>query len=460
MSAAATLFAPRALLPSGWAENVRVSISPAGDILECRPGASSDGAERVTGTVLPGMPNLHSHAFQRAMAGLTERAGPGEDSFWTWREVMYRFVARLDPEDVRAIAAQLYVEMLKAGYTAVGEFHYIHHDRDGTPYGDRATMAEAVADAAGEAGIGLTLLPVLYQNNGFGGTPPAPGQRRFVMPTDAFVALFETLRGRFAGRADVVLGVAPHSIRALTPDSLDGAVRAADAAGAPIHIHVAEQIREVEECVAWSGRRPVEWLLDRYAVGERWCVVHATHLAAEEGRRLAASGAVAGLAPTTEANLGDGIFPFRDYLAAGGRWGIGSDSHASVSPVEELRWLEYAQRLVLRRRAIAAPRGGSTASPLWRGALAGGAAALGRPLGALEPGRRADLTVLDDDLPALWGKSGDDLLDAMVFAGNLNPVRDVMVGGKWVVRDRRHAREEPVLAAYRHALDRLLKDSP
>jgi formimidoylglutamate deiminase len=460
VSAAATLFAPRALLSSGWAENVRILIDAAGDIREIRPGASSEGAERVTGTVLPGMPNLHSHAFQRAMAGLTERAGPGEDSFWTWREVMYRFVARLEPEDVRAVAAQLYVEMLKAGYTAVGEFHYVHHDRDGTPYADRATMAEAVAAAAAEAGIGITLLPVLYQNNGFGGVPPAPGQRRFVMPVEDFVVLFDTLRARFGGQPDVAVGVAPHSIRALTPEALDEAVHAADVVGAPIHIHVAEQVREVEECIAWSGRRSVEWLLDRYGLGERWCLVHATHISAEEGRRLAASGAVAGLAPTTEANLGDGIFPFRDYLAAGGRWGIGSDSHVSVSPVEELRWLEYGQRLVLRRRTIAAPRSGSTAAPLWRGALAGGAAALGRPVGALEAGRRADLIVLDDELPALWGKTGDDLLDAAVFAGNLNPVRHVMVGGRWVVRDGRHPREEAVLAAYRKALDRLLGESP
>jgi formimidoylglutamate deiminase len=458
MTAGATYFASRALLPNGWARDVRLAVSPAGDLVECRPGAAAQGAERLRGAVLPGMPNLHSHAFQRAMAGLTERAGPGDDSFWTWRELMYRFVVRLEPEDLEAVAAQLYVEMLKAGYTSVAEFHYVHHDRDGSPYGDPATMSERIVAAAAGAGIGLTLLPVLYQANGFGGVPPAAGQRRYVMPTDAFLALFEELRRRFAGRPEIAVGVAPHSLRAVGEGSLAAVAEASRVVAAPIHIHVAEQVREVEECLAWSNRRPVEWLLDHQAVDRRWCLVHATHLSPEETARLAGSGALAGLCPTTEANLGDGIFPLPAYLAAGGAWGIGSDSHVSVSPIEELRWLEYGQRLTTGRRGVAAPRLGSTGERLWRAALAGGATALGRPVGALEPGHRADLVVLDEEVPALAGRSDDRLLDALVFAGNANPVRDVMVGGKWVVRDGRHSREETVFARYRAALERLMAE--
>jgi formimidoylglutamate deiminase len=430
------LFAETALLPEGWARDVRLEWDAAGDLVRVVPNAAAAGAERAGGVVVPGMPNLHSHAFQRAMAGLAETA-EGGDSFWTWRQTMYGFVARLDPEMLRAIAAQLYVEMLKAGYTAVAEFHYVHHDKDGTPYADREVMSEAILDAAGEAGIGLTLLPVLYQAGGFGGTPPADGQKRFVNRVDEFLAMVGELRRRHPER---VIGVAPHSIRAVSPEGLKVATEDQDL----VHIHVAEQVREVEECLAWSGRRSVEWLLDQCAVDCRWCLVHATHMTETETHAVAASGAVAGLCPTTEANLGDGFFPLTHYRGA---WGIGSDSHVSVSPVEELRWLEYGQRLLHRRRGVVP---GGTA--LWQGALAGGAQALGRRIGALKPGCRADLVVLREDLPALWGRRADKFLDAAIFAGNVNPVRDVAVGGRFVVREGRHEREDGVLAAYKRAI--------
>lgn len=450
------LFAASALLPEGWAENVRLAIDPSGDLASCAPGEAAQ-AETLAGTVLPGMPNLHSHAFQRAMAGLTERAGGGEDSFWGWREVMYRFVGTIGPEDLQAIAAQLYVEMLKAGYTAVAEFHYLHHDRDGTPYADRVTMSEAIAAAAREAGIGLTLLPVLYQAGGFGGKPAGPGQRRFLNGVDDMLAMIETLRSRHVGDGNFRIGIAAHSLRAVPQDALRDAVAGLGAldAAAPIHIHIAEQMREVEECLAWSGQRPVAWLLDHQKLDARWCLVHATHVDPAETARLIASGAVVGLCPTTEANLGDGIFPFAEYVVTG-NWGIGSDSHVSVSPIEELRLLEYGQRLVTRERNVAGrPRAGSSGRALWDGALRGGGLAMGRKLGALAPGSRADLVVLDDAAATLYGRHRDSLLDALVFAGNLNPVRDVMVGGAWVVRDGRHVREDEILRRFKATIARL-----
>ncbi|HKX08656.1 MAG TPA: formimidoylglutamate deiminase, partial [Stellaceae bacterium] len=376
-----TLFAKSALLPTGWAENVRLSVDANGSLTAVEPGATPGDAERLAGPVLPGMPNLHSHAFQRAMAGLTERASPTGDDFWSWREAMYRFLAVLEPEDVRAIAAQLYLDMLKAGYTGVAEFHYLHHGRDGRPYTDRAAMSEAVIAAAKETGIAITLLPALFLSSGFGGAAPTESQRRFVNGVDDMMALIETTRRRHAGNPEVRVGLAHHSLRAVSPDALAAATAALRALDpeAPVHIHVAEQTREVEQCLAWSGARPVQWLLDYAPVDRSWCLVHATHMDEAETRRLAATGAVAGLCPTTEANLGDGFFPLLPYMEARGRWGVGSDSHVSLSPIEELRWLEYGQRLRERRRALA-PLGQpeSTGLVLWQSAVAGGAQALGR----------------------------------------------------------------------------------
>ena len=454
------LFAKRALLPDGWARDVLFEVSAVGDLGAVRPNAAPGHAARAGGTVLPGMPNLHSHAFQRAMAGLAERAGPSDDSFWTWREIMYGFVRRLQPEQVQAISAQLYVEMLKAGYTAVGEFHYLHHDTDGGPYADPAEMSRRVLAAAAESGIGITLLPVLYGYGGFGGQPAGDGQRRFLNSPDQLLAIVGAVRADTAGDAQVAVGLAPHSLRAVTDETLVAAVAGVHAvdAQAPIHIHVAEQGKEVQDCIEWSGARPVEWLLQTAPVDRRWCLVHATHVTDEEMARLAATGAVAGLCPTTEANLGDGVFPATDYMAAGGAFGIGSDSHVSVSPVEELRWLEYGQRLVHRRRNLLAggPAAPSVGAVLYRQALVGGARALARPIGRLAPGHRADLIVLDDDSPTLYGRDGDVLLDALVFAGNTNPVRHVMAGGRWAVRDGRHHREAQIFSAYKAALDGLL----
>jgi formimidoylglutamate deiminase len=451
------LFAERALLPTGWASDVRLTLDDGG-LAAVEPGAEPGDAERLAGPVLPGMPNLHSHAFQRAMAGLTERASPTGDDFWSWREAMYRFLALLEPEDVQAIAAQLYLDMLKAGYTGVAEFHYLHHGRDGRPYADPAAMSEAVLSAAAETGIAITLLPALFQSSGFGGAAPTDGQRRFLHTAEGLLALIAEVRRRHAGEREVRVGLAHHSLRAVPPDAIAAAsagLRALDPT-APIHIHVAEQTREVEQCLAWSGARPVQWLLDHAPVDQAWCLVHATHMDAAETRRLAATGAVAGICPTTEANLGDGFFPLLPYLAAGGHWGIGSDSHVSLSPIEELRWLEYGQRLRERRRALAtAGQPDSTGLALWQSATAGGAQALGRRSGALAPGHRADLLVLDPNAPSLYGRRGDALIDSVIFASETSAVRDVMVGGRWVVRERHHAADQRVAATFRRTIDRI-----
>ncbi len=455
-----SLFAAQALLPEGWARNVLFLFGPDGGLVTVTPDSEPGDAPRAAGAVVPGMANLHSHAFQRAMAGLTERAGPGEDSFWTWRDLMYGFVRRLTPQQVEAIAAQLYIEMLKAGYTAVGEFHYLHHDPQGTPYADPGEMSKRVIAAAGATGIGITHLPVLYGYSDFGGQAAGEGQRRFLHRPDAFLRLVESLIAAHRGDPQVRIGIAPHSLRAVTAETLNAAVRGLNTLddSAPIHIHIAEQQKEVHDCIAWCGERPVEWLLRRALPDARWCLVHATHITEEEAVRMAACGAVAGLCPTTEANLGDGVFPAPGFLAAGGGFGIGSDSHISVSAVEELRWLEYGQRLTLRRRNVLS--GGADAPSvgafLFKRALAGGAQALGRPIGRLAPGCRADLLVLDDTQASLAGKSGDVLLDAVVFAGNENAARDVMVGGRWVVREGHHADEAEVLRRYREVLAALL----
>lgn len=452
------LFAETALLPQGWADRVRIDWDAGGTITSVTPGAPAQGSAERADALLPGMANLHCHSFQRAMAGLTERAGPAGDDFWSWRAVMYRFVAALDPEQIAAIAAQLYVELLKAGYTAVAEFHYLHNDPDGKPYADRAELANQIALAAGASGIRLTLLPVLYQTGNFGGAPASEAQRRFVLKTDAFNALVESLFKALRGSRHVRIGIAPHSLRAVPPAALREAKTALDRtdAAAPIHVHAAEQTKEVEDCLAWSGRRPVEWLLDEMKLDARWALIHCTHMTADETRRLAASGAVAGLCPTTEADLGDGLFPLVDYLAAKGRMGVGSDSNVGVSPAEELRWLEWGQRLARRKRnLVPAEEGRSIGAALWRAALAGGAQALAQPVGAIAPGCRADFLALDRDHPGLTGHAGDGLLDALVFAAGSAAIRHVMVGGRWVVREGRHPAEERIAENYRAALRRL-----
>jgi formimidoylglutamate deiminase len=447
------LFAADALTPDGWKRDVRIDIGADGAIAAVRPGAKSEGAEPVAGPLIPGMPNVHSHAFQRALAGRTGRAGPGGDSFWTWRQAMYAFLDRVDADAFEAIAAQAYVEMLKAGYTGVAEFHYVHHDRAGRPFGDPAELARRVVAAAGTTGIALTLLPVFYAHAGFGGAPPAVGQRRFVHTLASYARLVETLDADAAG-AGWNLGIAPHSLRAVTPDELAAVVTLAPR-GAPIHLHAAEQAKEVADCVAWSGARPIEWLLDRAGVDARWCVVHATHMTAEETRGLAASGAVAGLAPTTEADLGDGTFAARDYLDAGGAFGIGTDSNTVIDPFAELRQLEWSQRIARQARNVLAAGEAPVGRALYVAAARGGARATARATGAIAPGCRADFVALDAQDPALCGQGADTLLDAAIFGPCRHPVRDVMVAGRWVVRDGHHAGEEAVLARYRATIAEL-----
>jgi len=449
------LFAADALTSRGWMRDVRIGIAADGTIERVEAGAQPDGAERLAGPLIPGMPNLHSHAFQRAIAGRTGHASSEGDSFWTWRMAMYAFLDRVDADAFEAIAAQAYVEMLKAGYTAVAEFHYVHHDPDGKPYADPAELARRILAAADETGIGLSLLPVFYAHGGFGGVPPVAGQRRFVHSVDAYVRLIEVL-GRDVAGAGWNLGVAPHSLRASTPDEL-AAVVAAAPAGAPIHIHAAEQAKEVADCIAWSGARPIEWLLAHAGVDARWCVVHATHMTAEEARGLAASGAVAGLAPTTEADLGDGTFAGPTYVGAQGAFGIGSDSNTIIDPFAELRQLEWSQRLARQARNVLTGEGMPVGLALYTGAARGGAKAVGRRAGTIAPGYRADFVVLDADDPALAGQPVEALLDAAIFGPCRRPARDVMVAGRWVVRDGHHPREDAVFARYRAALAQLFQ---
>jgi formimidoylglutamate deiminase len=459
--AAVVYRADAALIDGRVMADVAISVGPDGDIVAVGDTPPPD-TERIRGFVIPGLPNLHSHAFQRAMAGLAERAGPEGDSFWSWREVMYRFIAVLTPEDVEAVAAQLYVECLKNGYTSVGEFHYLHNDPEGRPYQDPAELSRRILAAAEASGIGVTLLPCLYQSSQFGGSAPTPGQRRFVLDDDAFASLCGDLAAATAGNRNWRLGLAPHSLRAVTQDAIGRALLLREALdpAMPVHIHAAEQIKEVEDSIAFSGRRPVDWLLDAGA-GEGWCLIHCTHLLADERARLALSGAVAGLCPTTEANLGDGFFETPEFLAEGGRFGIGSDSNVSTSPVEELRWLEYASRLKRRARNVVETReGASVGASLVERALSGGARALGRPTGAIEGGRRADLVVLDLEHPALLGRPLERLLDAFIFNGNVTPVRDVMVGGRFLVRDRHHVDEERIRANFRRTVSRLADHLP
>ncbi|MFJ2447830.1 formimidoylglutamate deiminase [Pseudomonas sp. NPDC087626] len=449
-------FAERALLPNGWANNVRLEVGADGLLTHIQADASAQGAEQLSGPLLPGMPNLHSHAFQRAMAGLAEVAGNPNDSFWTWRDLMYRLVGKISPDQLGVIARQLYIEMLKCGYTSVAEFHYVHHDHNGQAYADPAELSLQISQAASAAGIGLTLLPVLYSHSGFGGQAPNDGQRRFINSTQNYLDLQARLQPVVAQQPAQRLGLCFHSLRAVTPQQISDVLAASDQQ-CPVHIHIAEQQKEVDDCLAWSGRRPLQWLYENTEVDQRWCLVHATHANPEEVSLMARSRAIAGLCLTTEANLGDGIFPAVDFLAQGGRMGIGSDSHVSLSVVEELRWLEYGQRLRDQRRnrlyGAEQPMVGRT---LYDAALDGGAQALGQPIGALEVGKRADWLVLDGNDPYLATASGDAILNRWLFAGGDRQVRDVLVNGKWVVRHGHHAGEEESNRAFTQVLRDLL----
>ena len=445
------LWFERAWIENGWSKDVRLHVVD-GRIASIETGVAAEQDDERHRVALPGLCNVHSHGFQRGMAGLSERRSRPDDNFWSWREIMYRFLDRLTPEDVAAITAQAYVEMLETGFTRVGEFHYLHHDAVGAAYADPAEMAGAVAQASAASGIGLTLLPVFYAHGNFGGAAPSPGQRRFLSDIDGFAALLDASRSKLTGDANI--GVAPHSLRAVSPEEL-AALLALSPTG-PVHIHAAALVKEVEDCVAWSGARPVEWLLDHAGVDERWCLIHSTHLDASEVRRLAASGAVAGLCPITEGNLGDGIFPAVDYLAAGGRFGIGTDSNILVDAAQELRVLEYSQRLSQRARALlASEEAPFVGANLFARAVQGGAQALNVPAG-LAVGHAADIVTLDLDHPVFAGTDDATLLDRWIFSARAGAIDSVWRAGIKRVEKGRHVDAETIGTAYRACVTRLL----
>lgn len=430
---------------------MRIDIDADGTIAAITPASPDAAATLLDGPVVAGMPNVHSHAFQRALAGRVERRITGADSFWTWRDAVYGLANRMTPDDLETIAAQLYVEMLEAGYTAVGEFHYVHHDIGGIPFSRRSEMAQRLLAAAHATGIGMTLLPVLYRWSDFGKAPPRREQARFINDVDEFLAIVDEL-APLCRTPNRRLGIAPHSLRAVAPDDLRAVLAAVDERDpdAPIHLHIAEQTAEVEASVAAYGMRPVEWLVMHAALSSRWCLIHATHMNAGEIDALAPTGAIAGLCPTTEANLGDGPFSLGSWLAAGGAIAIGSDSHVSVDVGEELRWLEYVQRLRSRQRTIAA-----SPEALYIDAARSGGRALGRAIGTLAAGQRADFIVLDAADPALTGGDHTTLLDRYIVSGGRHALRDVYAGGERVVAVGRHRLRDPVAARFRATLAKL-----
>lgn len=448
------VFARKALLADGWADDVRLDID-AGRIAAVSAGAKPRSGDTELGIVIPGLANAHSHAFQRVLAGHTEERGPGDrDNFWTWRSRMYALSRKIDAHALEAIARQVYGEMVATGYTSVAEFHYLHSE-PGTK-GTSERMAEAIAAAARLSGIRLTYVPVLYERAGFDDPRPTSDQRRFATSIDEFLAHYERVRS-IAGDGNTV-GIGAHSLRAVSRDSLEQIAARAASDRVPMHIHIAEQQREVDQCMTATGVRPVEWLLDRFDVNDRWCLVHATHIDEEEIANICNSGAVVCLCPSTEANLGDGLFPLQRYLERDGRIAIGSDSHVSINPFEELRWLEYGQRLITQTRNVAAIRRNQTGRSLFELAVEGGALATGQPDGRIRRGANADLVGLDDDSPMLAGHSSRSLLDALVFSGFSLPIDRVMVRGVWQVIDGRHRDAGEARAAFASVARDLYRD--
>ncbi|MCK1424124.1 formimidoylglutamate deiminase [Bradyrhizobium sp. 182] len=443
-----------ALLPSGWANDVQVVVT-AGAIAAVTPGVAPVAGDERHAIALPGLASLHSHAFQRGMAGLAELRGDSTDTFWTWRETMYRFALAMTPDDVVAVATLLYIEMLEQGFTRVGEFHYLHHDRDGSPYADVGEVATRIVQAAETSGIALTLLPSFYAHGSFGGAPPHAGQRRFICSVDQFAALMAASRKAISGLPGANIGIAPHSLRAVTPDELKSIIPLAD--GGPVHIHAAEQVKEVEDCLAWSGRRPVQWLLEHAPVDQSWCLIHATHTTNEEVIAFAKTGAVAGLCPITEASLGDGIFPAREFLDAGGAFGVGTDSNVLIGVADELRQLEYGQRLKHRQRnVLSSGAGRSTGRTLFDHALAGGAQALAQTTVGLAPGARADIVTLDTAHPSLAGRARDAIIDAWIFAAGSGAIDCVWAGGDKVVEGGRHKLRQAARERFNASVRRLV----
>ncbi len=445
------VFAKKALLPSGWVTDVRLTVAD-GLIAEISAGATAMPDDTSVGFIIPGLCNAHSHAFQRALAGHTEQRSPaGRDNFWSWRERMYELAGRVDAATLTAIARQAYCEMLCSGYTSVAEFHYLHRDPKNPDAID--TMFMAISTAAAESGIRLTYVPVHYERAGFDDPTLLPHQKSFALSIDEFIAHYE--RAAAMSSAAVSVGIGAHSLRAVSQESLQSIAKVANDAFVPMHLHIAEQRREVDQCLAAYGRRPVRWLLENHAVDSNWCLVHATHMDSDEVEAMAASGAVAVLCPSTEANLGDGLFPLHDFLSHGGRIAIGSDSHVSINPFEELRWLEYGQRLATNTRNVVSLRDSHVGSELFQRALEGGAAASGQDGSGIETGRAADFVVLCDDDPMLAGHGDESRLDALVFSGYPLPVERVMVNGEWCVIDAVHVRRDSARAAYSEAIERL-----
>lgn len=447
-----------ALLPQGWADDVAISVNPEGSIAAVTVNEPKPREATMAGFAVPGMANVHAHAHQRAMAGLTEASSTGADSFWTWRETMYGFALAMQPAELEAVAAQLYMEGLLAGFTSVGEFQYLHHAPDGSRYARPAEMSLRCLSAAATTGIAITLLPTFYRYAGLINRPAAANQQRFVNDAAGYLGIVLDLETEVRKHGNARLGISPHSLRAVAAEELRDVVQEFDRIRpeGPIHIHAAEQRREVEECLTATGKRPIEFLLGNFDVTQRWCVIHATHMTETETRELALSGAIAGLCPTTEANLGDGIFNAREFREKEGRIAIGSDSNITVSVAEELRQLEYSQRLKLQARNVLA--GGpnrSTGRTLFDATSAGGARALGQPQGALQPGLRADIVVLDRDHVSLLGRAGDSVLDSWIFSGGNTCVKDVFVAGRHLVKHGRHVDGPNITARYRKALEKL-----
>lgn len=452
------VFAEQAWLPEGWRHNVLFEIVN-GHFTRIIPDATpTEEALRIKGPVLPTLANVHSHAFQRVMAGMAEVSLNPDDSFWSWRDLMYKVVGKLSPEQANVIATQLYIDMLKAGYTQVGEFHYLHNDKSGRPYADQAEMSNQLIDAAGQSGIGMTLLPVLYSFSGFGSQPPNPGQARFIQSADSYLALQHQIDRQLNGSALHRQGICFHSLRAVSKAQIQAVLNELKT-DSPVHIHISEQQKEVADCLSWSGLRPVEWLDEHIGLNERWCLVHATHLNSKELNAIAGSGAVVGLCPTTEANLGDGIFPGTEFERLGGRWAIGSDSHVSLSIVDELRTLEYGQRLRDRQRNRLYREGqNSVGDNLYYQALSGGNQACGVNLG-LAAGCRADFMVLDHLHPFIAASEDKDVINRWLFACNDNLIKDVFVAGKPVIKEGHHEMEEMSRSAFTNVIKQVIYDA-
>jgi formimidoylglutamate deiminase len=442
-----TYFIKKALLSQGWAKNVRLGVDDKGLIVSLQANVLAEQDDHRLGLVIPGLVNCHSHAFQRAMAGLTEYQVSPTDTFWSWRKTMYRFANLVSPEDLQDIASYLYLEMIKQGYTSVAEFHYVHHQPNGKPYSSVSQLSQSVINAANIAGINLTLLPVLYMNAGFGDQALLDDQKRFGNSVDSYLALHDEATRYCSHQSQHSVGMALHSLRAVPASSMTEVISHFKdrAHSCPIHIHIAEQTQEVEQSIKALGKRPVEWLLDKYDIDKQWCLIHATHMTPKETAQVAKSGATVVICPTTEANLGDGLFPLRQYLDDGGQIAIGSDGNTCTNPMEELRWLEYGQRLLSRTRNVASDdRERHTGTNLYRHCLEGGARSIGQKPGALTLGGRADLIVLDDNSADLANIAADSILDVLIFGTSQSLIKDVMVNGTWKITHYHHADEERI----------------